>query len=196
MKHLTKTFLLPAALVASLFSSPSAQAGPLGPEAAMLPPYCAPRMADDYSSASAKEWIDRFTMENYVHMHHYCIGLMELNRAYGKGRSRGAGDVASSIQNIDYVIKGTAPDFILQPEFHLNKGKALAFMGRSELAALEYQQAIQLKPDYAAPYAALSDFYRDKGAKQKARETVEQGLEKIPDSKALKRRQVELSKGK
>ena len=39
-------------------------------------------------------------------------------------------------------------------------------MGRSELAALEYQQAIQLKPDYAAPYAALSDFYRDKGAKQ------------------------------
>ena len=196
MKHLAKTFLLPAAVVASLFSLPGAQAGPLGAETAMLPPYCAPRMADDYSSATAKEWIDRFTMENYVHMHHYCLGLMELNRAYGKGRSRGAGDLASSIQNIDYVIKGTAPDFFLQPEFHLNKGKALAFMGRSELAALEFQQAIQLKPDYAAPYAALSDYYRDKGAKQKARETVEQGLEKIPDSKALKRRQVELSKGK
>ena len=196
MKHLTKIVLLPAVALAWLSSSTSVQAAPLGPEVAMLPAYCAPRMADDYSSASAKEWIDRFTMENYVHMHHYCIGLMELNRAYGKGRSRGAGDVASSIQNIDYVIKGTAPDFVLQPEFHLTKGKALAFMGRSELAALEFQQAIQLKPDYGAAYAALSDFYAEKGAKQKARETVEQGLEKIPDSKALKRRKAELSKGK
>jgi len=86
------------------------------------------------------------------------------------------------------VLGHAAPDFVLLPEIHLNKGRALKRLGEGGKAASEFQKAIALRPDYAPAYAALSDFYSDLGDVEEARRILGDGLRHAPKSKMLKRR--------
>jgi len=102
----------------------------------------------------------------------------------------------SSISEFDYVISYAPRDFILLPEILTKKGENLIRLGRASQGALELLRAIELKPDYWPPYAAVSDYYKEIGEIAKAREWLEKGLSVTPDVKALRLRMAEIDGAK
>jgi Tfp pilus assembly protein PilF len=83
----------------------------------------------------------------------------------------------------------------LLPEILTRKGENLLRLGQAATALRELEQAAELKPDYWAPYAYMSDYYKETGDLKKARELLETGLSHAPDAKGLKRRLEELDAG-
>jgi tetratricopeptide (TPR) repeat protein len=169
----------------------------------MLPPYCkhtqiysarAPGGAD---AAETERWRTRLGRRNFVHMHHYCWGLENTYRALYRDQTKRERErsLTSSIHEFDYVIARVSPEFALLPEILTKKGENLLRLGNEALAIPELNRAIELKPGYWPPYAALSDHYRNTGDPAKAREWLEKGLAAEPDTPALKRRLAELNAG-
>jgi tetratricopeptide (TPR) repeat protein len=104
--------------------------------------------------------------------------------------------LASSIDEFNFVIRSAPPDFVMLPEIHTKKGENLMRLGRTAPALAELERAIQLKPDYWPPYAAISDFHKKNGDAAKAREWLEKALAFAPDAKGLQNRMAELQRSK
>jgi tetratricopeptide (TPR) repeat protein len=168
-------------------------------ELAMLPRYCTytplfrDRVPGGNNMAEIKRWRELFG-PTFDAMHHYCWGLMGTNRALLLARSKQlkAFYLGSSINEFDYVIDHAPVDFILLPEMLTKKGENLIRLGKGEVGVMELERAIELKPDYWPPYAALSDYYKDSGDVAKAREILQKAASFVPEAKGLKRRLVEL----
>ena len=128
-------------------------------------------------------------------MHHYCWGLMNTNRALLLVRDQRwrAYHLNYSISEFDYVIRGAPRNFRLLPEILTKKGENLIRLDRGQDGIVELQRAIELKPDYWPPYAAISDYYKNIGELAQAREWLEEGLSASPNTKALMRRLAELN---
>jgi len=131
-------------------------------------------------------------------MHHYCWGLMKTNRAILLVRTQQMRNfyLGSSIAEFNYVIRNALPDFKLLPEILTKKGENLIRLDRGPQGIVELQRAIELKPDYWPPYAAMSDYYTKIGDLAKAREWLEEGLSASPNTKALMRRMAEIDGAK
>lgn len=131
---------------------------------------------------------------SFNNIHHYCWGLMYTNRALLLARSQPVQThyLGSAIGEFDYVIQRAASDFRLLPEILTKKGENLIRLDKGPQGVSELERAIALKPDYWPPYAALSDYYRMIGDHAKARALLEEGLSASPNTKALRRRLVEL----
>src|SRR5712692_7170822 len=77
----------------------------------MLPVYC--KYTQDFSArnfggnnrAEVQRWTELMG-NTFIHMHHYCYGLMDVNRAafLSKTREDRAHNLAQSINEFDYVI--------------------------------------------------------------------------------------------
>lgn len=171
-------------------------------EVALLPKYCTytqmfrERVAGGNDPPVIEGWYSRLG-PTFHHMHHYCLGLMKMNRAMFLapdqiGRRFYLND---SITEIDYVIERAPPDYVLMPEFLTKKASALILLGKGPVGVMLLERAIELRDDYWLPYAQLSDYYKDSGDPRKAREALERGLAKTPDVKALQRRLAELDSG-
>ncbi len=167
----------------------------------MLPLYC--RYTQDFITrfpggdhATEYERWKTLMGPTFVHMHHYCYGLMDANRAAFLADTRESRifNLNNSIQEFDYVIQRATPDFSLLPEILTRKGESLIRLDRAGEGMLEFQRAIRIKADYAPAYAATSDFYKETGQLGKAREWLEKGLSAAPNAGALKRRLAELDK--
>lgn len=165
---------------------------PTDAEIAVLPAYCASRLKNlpDYG-----HWV-QVLGPSFNDVHHYCEALVHLNRYY---KSHNTEDrkffLQNTIGNIDYMFSHalpTQPRNVLLPEMHFTKGKVLIIAGRDFEAAREFLQAIQLKPDYTDPYAALADYYSKVGKKQDALKILEEGLRQVPGTRSLARRYQEL----
>jgi tetratricopeptide (TPR) repeat protein len=170
-------------------------------ELALLPRYCLhtqdfrSRIPGGNNPQEISRW--RFTMgETYEHMHHYCWGLMKQNRALLLAKTAQVRQFyfADSNDEFNYVIRNSPPDFFMLPEIFTKKGENLVRMKQGPMAIVEFERAIELKPDYWPPYAAMSDYYRDVGDIDKARDALRRGLEQSPEAPALLRRQKELGK--
>ena len=167
----------------------------------MLPVYC--KYAPDFNQRNfgghdpteVQRW--RTLMgPTFIHIHHYCYGLMDVNRAVflAKTREDRMHNYYQSVNEFDYVIERATPDFSLLPEVLTKKGESLIALGRAGEAMFEFERAIKIKPDYSPAYAAASDFYKENGKLGKAREWLAKGLSAAPDASALKRRLAELDK--
>lgn len=187
-------------LVVSLYAGTALGAlwdPPTDAEIALMPPYCAAKYDLDKPGKHVdyRYWIQAIG-PSFGDVHHYCDALMHFNRYY---KSRNAEDrkffLKNALDNINYMFSHalpTQPRDVLLPEMHFTKGKVLLVAGRDFEAAREFLQAIQLKPDYAAPYAALADFYLKIGKKQDALKILEEGLRQVTASRSLVRRYQEL----
>jgi hypothetical protein len=170
-------------------------------EVAMLPRYCLFTLAFRQARVPGGEdqsvtdgWY-AYLGPTFVHMHHYCWGLMKTNRATLLARDANTRNfyLQDAIKEFDYVI-GHAPDeFLLLPEILTKRAENWSRLGKSSLGVLDLERAISLKPDYWPPYAELADHFKSTGEIDKARSTLEQGLERSPDAAALKRRLAALS---
>jgi tetratricopeptide (TPR) repeat protein len=123
-------------------------------------------------------------------VHHYCWGLMKINRATILARSQQDRHhyLTDSIREFDYVIERAPPDFVLLPEMLTKRGETLVKLGRTTQGIADLQRAIELKPDYWPPYVTLSDHYKSVGEIAKARELLETAISFAPEAKGVKRR--------
>lgn len=184
-------------------------------EVSMLPPYCryTQSFRDRVPGGNNRSEIERWRVTMglrgdsrgaaekepiFEAMHHYCWALMKTNRAMLLARSKQIKDfyLGDSINDLNYVIERAPQSFVLLPEILTKKGENLIRLDKASAGIVELQHAIELKPDYWPPYAAMSDYYKRAGNTAKARELLEKALSFSPDSKGLKRRLAELNGAK
>jgi hypothetical protein len=169
-------------------------------EIALLPKYCTytqlfrSKVPGGNNEVEIGRWTDVFG-STFQHLHHYCWGMMKTNRAMLLARDRGVKNfyLADALKEFDYVIERAPPDFVLLPEILDRKAVNLVRLERGPLALVEFERAMQIKPDYWPPYAHAADFHKDAGQIGKARQVLEEGLKHSPDAAALTRRLNELS---
>jgi len=169
-------------------------------EVAMLPPYCIYTIVfrDNVPGGNNPEGIRKWNDvlgETFRHSHHYCFGLMYTNRATllpVQDPTARRFYLNNSILEFDYVLDRATPDYILLPEVLTKKGENLIRLGKGPMGIENLERAAQIKPDYWAPYAYLSDYYKEAGDFTKARQELEKGLSFAPDAKGLQRRLGEL----
>ena len=187
---LTITLLLPMRVEAEILLEPR--------DFAMLPEYCKHTLV--FSSAipgGGKDfelWKTRMGPA-FIHMHHYCYGLVQTHRAlfFSRKRQERTSFLWDSLNEFDYVIRNAPPPFVMLPEIHTKKGENLIRLGEGARAMRELLRAIELKPDYWPPYAYISDYYKEIGDVVLAREWLEKGLSVLPNTKALMQRLAELN---
>jgi tetratricopeptide (TPR) repeat protein len=131
--------------------------------------------------------------QNFKHLHHYCRGLFVVARARYFEPSKTARDrlLRNSIAEFNYVLNRVEPTFALLPEILTKKGESYARLGRPE-AVEPLHRALQAKPDYWPAYAALSDYFRDTGQVEQARQWLQKGLAAAPNATPLQRRLAEI----
>lgn len=136
--------------------------------------------------------------ESFVHMHHYCAGLIKMDRGMFRARDRQSRTfwLQDAIVEYDYVIDRVPEDYVLLPEIVTKKGEALVQLERPAVAIFNFERAIELKKDYWPAYAQLSDVYLKQGDIKKARELLESGLAASPDAPGLVRRLADLDRRK
>lgn len=167
-------------------------------EVAMLPRYCpyTQLFRDHVPGGNNPDEIQRWHSvlgETFIHIHHYCWGLMKTNRGLlARDEQSRRSYLTYSIGEFDYVINRAPPDYVLLPEILMKKGENLIRLGQVGSGTLQLLRAIELKPDYWPPYAVMSDYYKKSGDPKKAREVLEKGLSVSPDAIALKARLADL----
>jgi tetratricopeptide (TPR) repeat protein len=130
----------------------------------------------------------------FLAMHHYCWGLMHLNRAKILARDAQVRsfNYASAVNEFDYVLRQARSDFVLLPEILTKRGEALLGLGKAAQALAEFERAIELRRDYWPPYAQIADFHQRQGDREKARAVLQAGLKYAPEATGLQRRLREL----
>ncbi|MGO8754171.1 MAG: hypothetical protein ACLQHK_02945 [Gallionellaceae bacterium] len=186
-------------MVLCLYSSQSGAVepgfgNPTAAEIAALPAYCQSRYGGS-GDAHFKYWYD--TMGPiFEHVHHYCMAQVSLSRYYRTDNPVDRGFfLGEAIHNLNYMTGITAPavqSSALMPEIYLTKGRVLLLAHSDAEAATAFLHAIELKPDYADPYAAMADFYVRIKNKRDALKILQEGLRQIPTSRSLARRYQEL----
>lgn len=160
-------------------------------EVAMLPPYCDAKIGKQ-EPATVEMWRARMGHDNWIHMHHYCSGLIELNRYYRAARGRQQPNLGNAVNEFTGMIKAWTPDFYLRPEAYMNRGRAYKFMGHDGQALADFEKALELDPNLTPARIDLADLYVKLGKKPQALEVLKQGLAREPEKKSLRRRYQEL----
>lgn len=162
---------------------------------ATLPAYCLAKFdeGEGKNLAAAKMWRDSLGI-GFIHVHHYCAGLILLNQARGMGSfDRGRqGTLEGALRNFDYMLSNAPGDFSLRPEILMNRGIALSMMNRTGEAIGDLLKSIEADPKQPRAYLTLAEIYEKQRNRAKALETVTEGLRHNPDTKSLQRRYTEL----
>lgn len=166
-------------------------------EMALVPRYCiyTQLLRDRVPGGNNLDEVSRWTSimgPTFNDMHHYCIGLMRVNRAqlFLVGNRRF--NLESSVGEYDYVLNRAPANFILRPEILTKKGESLLLLDRPTEGAAALLRAIELKPDFWPPYAVLSDYFKKANNIAIARQWLEKGLAADPNARALRQRLDEL----
>jgi tetratricopeptide (TPR) repeat protein len=160
-------------------------------ELAMLPKYCLytpnPIGSNNNSNSPLRASWETLIGHSYIHLHHYCWGLIEFRRAE---RQRMSPDLKHSLReaalgDFIYVVNNTPNDFILLPEILTWIGKTEFLLNRPNKATEAFTRAQQIKPDYWPAYSYWAEFLIGKSMKSEALNIVKKGLEYSPNSKVL-----------
>jgi len=164
---------------------------------ARLPDFCQAKIGaykDDL--AQKRYWEQVYGVDPWMHMHHYCLGILFLNKARlgmtKADREAHAWYLGEAASNYDYVIRAWPPGFELQADAILGQGQAYQLNKQDIKAIGAYMKAISLRPDFAAAYALLADAWAARGDKAKAREVLQQGLQNTGNDEMLARRLARL----
>lgn len=128
-----------------------------------------------------------------THLHHYCWALISKQR-YFRSRTKVKRDFYfnQAMGDIDYVFKHTDKSwphfdvlFLEQASMHMIRGNYPATIQKAD-------EALRSKPGTEKAYIIKSDAYKEMGKKDKAIKIAQEGLGENPESRALRRRLVEL----
>ena len=125
--------------------------------------------------------------ENFWHMHHFCWAMIGLHRAQVAGLSPMNRQwlIKQAIDDYRYVIINSTSDFVLLPEIYTRMGDAQLLMGDAGGAYVSFMRAREIKPDYWPPYLRWADVLVKANKRAEARQLIEEGLRRAPDSKPL-----------
>jgi tetratricopeptide (TPR) repeat protein len=182
------------------FSNPSSITDYDPREVALLPHYCIytqlfrEHVPGGSDITQIQAWRS-FMGPEFEAMHHYCFGLMKTNRAtlHAQNKDQRLFYLTDAVTEYDFVLQRVPNDFIVLPEILTKKGENLVRMGREPLALIQFNRAIEVKPDYWTAYGDLSDLYKQQGNLTEARKVLEKGLSFSPNAPGLKRRMAELA---
>jgi tetratricopeptide (TPR) repeat protein len=188
--------------VAQDFSNPSSITDYDPREVALLPHYCIytqlfrEHVPGGNDITQIQAWRS-FMGPEFEAMHHYCFGLMKTNRAtlHAQNKDQREFYLTDAITEYDFVLQRVPNDFIVLPEILTKKGENLVRLGREPLALVQFNRAVEVKPDYWTAYGDLSDLYRQQGNIAEARKVLERGLSFSPNAAGLTRRMAELATG-
>lgn len=187
----TRHFIWTAVISLVLNSPALAVMGATPDEMAMLPPYCDAKMGSR-NPESASYWRNQMGHDNWLHIHHYCGGLLELNRYYRSSTGLKTPNLRNAVNQFNGMLNAFTPDFYLRPEVHLNRGRVLKFMGKEGEAIHDFQKALELDARLAPARIELANLYVKSGKKEQALDVLKKGLELSPSTKNLRRRYQEL----
>jgi hypothetical protein len=157
-----------------------------------LPPYCFARMKTPMGSPEYNAWRDRIG-HNFEDFFHYCHGLNFTNRYWGARTAKERGYYLEQARaEFNYMVSAEKPDFTMRADLYANRGEVLKLMGMTGEAIRDFNTAINADPKNARVYLQLADMYLSAKEKGRALETITQGLRYNQDSKALRRRYLEL----
>lgn len=189
-----KTFLLATALICGSMTAAYAGKPPdlNDGEMALVPAYCADTQGFKYGNASfnrsprANHWVGLMG-PSFWDMHHYCWALLNMRRAsMSSSAQTRKGLWESAAGDIQYVIKNSAPNFVLLPEILVTLGGVCVQLSNVSCAYDSFGKARELKPDYWPAYSDWADVLIKSGQKNQAKTLVKTGLEHVPDSKVLR----------
>jgi tetratricopeptide (TPR) repeat protein len=156
-------------------------------EWAMLPEYCPDTQTYQRGGTQGYEaWIARMG-PGFTALHHYCWGLIKASRAGRPGLEKQVrnGLYGSAIEECNYVLRNSPPDFVLRPEVLLRAGQWSA-AAEAYARALEYfEESIQAKPDYWPPYLEIANVNLGLRRRQHAIDALERGLKVMPQQEQL-----------
>lgn len=158
-------------------------------ELALIPRYCAYAQSFSMSNTpESKQWATRLGSESFKNIHHYCWGLINLQRAKHSSTPKGQRlFLLSTITgDIQYSIRGAAKGFVLLPEMLTRNGEVYLLRSLPDDANKSFAQARELKPDYWPAYSGWAEFLIYSGKKAEARQLVKAGLEYSPNAKVLR----------
>lgn len=162
-------------------------------EIARLPAYCPLTQVftrDDPRAANVDSPARRLYMQlgpSYLALHHYCWGLVHINRAKEAGVSAYARRAMYNfaLNEYKFVLKNSTPDFVLLPEIYLRVGEAYVELEAYGSALEAFTRSRELKPDYWPPYVRWAEVLRRLGKKAEALAHLEEGLRLMPTERAL-----------
>jgi len=161
-------------------------------EMQLIPSYCPDTMGFKYGDAytktspRAKHWV-ALMGESFWHMHHYCWGMINLNRARRAGVSTQTSKWLLEEVRGDfmYVTSNTPKNFVMLPEVYTRLGEVELMLRQPNRAIKAFERAIEQKPDYWPPYSHWAEFLMRAGKRPEALKTVIAGLAYSPESKVL-----------
>lgn len=85
---------------------------PTPAELQALPDYCKARLSGDKSSQ--QRWVQQFGKDNFLHFHHYCVGLNYVNRVrVSFGSKHKKHYIETALGEFKYVLRNWPEDFVL-----------------------------------------------------------------------------------
>ena len=173
----------------------------------MLPPHCQAKYAEMYKLGKvhglsmhpekyhAELWKRRIG-NPWIHMHHYCPAIKDLNRAKISAKYREL-LLRRSTGNFKYQIshaKWNPSNYWLLGEAHMKLAEAAEVGNQPDVAMKEYREAIKVYPKNYRFYLGLSRLLASNGSPDEALKVVREGLKQVPKSKSLKRQEKRLVK--
>ena len=147
----------------------------------------APVDASFNTSPRAGHWV-RLMGKSFWAMHHHCLGIYKLRRAALTGIPAQVRKhyLESAVDEFNYVIENSTPNFIMLPEVFRMRGDVQLKLGRLADANDSYAIARHHKPDYAPAYTNWADELVRTGLKKSALTLLEDGLRVAQDSKEMR----------
>lgn len=188
MNTLKYSFLLAAMLGANAGLAMD-RLGMTEAEARGMPPVCIAKMT---GGELAKQW-SAMVGPDFVHVHHYCMGINFLSRAYGARDRQDRGfQLKNAHDNLMYMVKAASPAFVIMPDVYLNLGIVYRMRSETGQAIASFQKAIELNPQASRAYRELADSYVTIGDRAKALAIITDGLRQNPETRSLQRLYAEL----
>lgn len=166
-------------------------------ELALLPEYCdSVQRTPNYTGPRGDHWRRLIGVE-FMHMHHYCLGLRDQN--YAKLTAIPAAQKNflwnRSLNEFAYVERNSRPDRFYMPELYYSSGIANLALRRYDDASAAFEAARKLKPDYVPAYTAWADKLIELKLYARAKALLQEGLQHLPDDPQLTARLAAIDGG-
>ncbi|MDP2809123.1 MAG: hypothetical protein Q8O34_03135 [Rhodocyclaceae bacterium] len=158
-------------------------------EYALLPEYCRYKawVSNTHPNPPKSEKWENFFGRDFVHIHHYCWGLVWLGRANRSGVSEQDRKTLLIMAHggANYVLENTGPNFPIRAELYTRQLE-ISLLQRNENAAEHaFRKAVEANPKFVRAYWLRAYWLFKRGKLPEAMKVAEQGLEQVPESKML-----------
>lgn len=160
-------------------------------ELALLPPWCAFTQSSWGSLAQPErysEYMQRYG-NGWTHMHHYCYGLVSVNRLrrLATPRASQAAVIKTAKGEINYVLGRTEKNFPFRPEMIINLARLQIREGNFADAEGTARALIADWPAFADGHALLAEILIRTGRKDAAQAVLDKGDELVSDKERFAR---------